>query len=84
MLIASQDSNCFGKVFNLGSEGKVSLIQLANMMKEIHGSGEIKIMAYPPDRKKIDIGDYHSSLLRFKDMTGWEPAITLEQTLRRI
>jgi len=83
MFIASQDSNCFGKVFNLGSEGKVSLIQLANMMKEIHGSGEIKIMGYPPERKKIDIGDYHSSFTRFKDMTGWEPAITLEQTLHR-
>jgi len=83
LLIASQDSNCFGKVFNLGSEEKVSLLQLANMMRNIHGSGEIKIMAYPPERKKIDIGDYHSSFRRFKDTTGWEPAITLEQTLRR-
>jgi nucleoside-diphosphate-sugar epimerase len=59
------------------------LLQLANMMRNIHGSGEIKIMAYPPERKKIDIGDYHSSFRRFKDTTGWEPAITLEQTLRR-
>jgi nucleoside-diphosphate-sugar epimerase len=83
LLIASQDSNCFGKVFNLGSEEKVSLLQLANMMRNIHGSGEIKIMAYPPERKKIDIDDYHSSFTRFKDTTGWEPAITLEQTLRR-
>ena len=40
-------------------------------------------MAYPPERKKIDIGDYHSSLTRFKDTIGWEPAITLEQALRR-
>jgi len=83
MLIASQDCNCFGKIFNLGSEEKVSLLQLANMIQHINGSGEIKIMPYPPERKKIDIGDYHSSFTRFKDMTGWEPAITLEQTLRR-
>jgi UDP-glucose 4-epimerase len=83
MLIASQDENCFGKVFNLGSEEKVSLLKLANMMKDLHGRGEIKIMPYPAERKKIDIGDYHSSFARFKDMTGWEPALTLEQTLRR-
>jgi len=83
MLIASQNENCFGKVFNLGSEEKVSLLKLANMIKELHGSGEIKIIAYPPERKKIDIGDYYSSFTQFKDMTGWEPALTLEQTLQR-
>ena len=83
MLIASQDANCFGKIFNLGSDEKISLLELANMMKDLHGSGEIKIMAYPPERKKIDIGDYYSSFERFKAMTGWEPAQSLGQTLRR-
>jgi nucleoside-diphosphate-sugar epimerase len=83
MLITSQDVNCFGKIFNLGSDEKISLIKLANMMKEIHGSGEIKIMDYPPERKKIDIGDYYSSFERLKAMTGWEPAQSLEQTLQR-
>lgn len=83
MLTASQDNNCFGEIFNLGSQEKISLIELATMMKEIHGSGELKIMDYPAERKKIDIGDYYSSFNRFKTLTGWEPAQSLKQTLQR-
>jgi len=83
MLIASQSSDCFGKIFNLGSEEKVSLLQLANMLQELNGSGDINIMTYPQERKKIDIGDYYSSFERFRTMTGWEPARSLGETLRR-
>jgi nucleoside-diphosphate-sugar epimerase len=83
MLTASQDNHCFGEIFNLGSQEKISLLDLAKMMQQIHGSGELKIMDYPEERKKIDIGDYYSSFDRFKAMTGWEPSQTLKQTLQR-
>lgn len=52
-------------------------------MIELHGSGEFRVMAFPEERKKIDIGDYYSSYAHFQAVTGWQPQRTLRQTLQR-
>lgn len=82
-LIAAFDDNCYGKIFNLGSDEKISLLDLAQLMIRLHGSGELIVSEYPEDRKKIDIGDYYSSYKKFSSLTGWAPRIPLQQTLER-
>lgn len=83
MLTAALSENCFGNVFNLGSSEKISLIELAKMMIELHGSGELVVKEYPAERKKIDIGDYYSSHAKFTALTSWTPRTPLKQTLQR-
>ncbi|MFM9157650.1 MAG: NAD-dependent epimerase/dehydratase family protein [Dolichospermum sp.] len=83
MLIAALNERCYGDVFNLGSKNKISLIDLAQLMISQHRSGELFIRDYPPERKKIDIGDYYSSHEKFSSLTQWSPQRPLEKTLNR-
>lgn len=83
LLTAAWNENSYGHVFNLGSEQKVSLRELAERMISLHGSGELEIKDYPEERRKIDIGDYYSSHDKFTASTGWKPLIPLDRTLDR-
>ena len=58
--------------YNLGSNSVISLIDLANQMIQIYGSGSVNIRSYPENRKKIDIGDYYTCYQHYK-ATGWRP-----------
>jgi UDP-glucose 4-epimerase len=69
--------------YNLGSSEVISLLDLAHLMIELHGSGDVLLTPFPEERKKIDIGDYYSSYAHFQRATGWNPQRTLRQTLRR-
>ena len=69
--------------FNLGNSEKIRLSDLANKMIQIYGRGEVLIMEYPQERKKIDIGDYYSCHKKFTAATGWKPKISLDETLSR-
>lgn len=83
LLIAGAQQDLPMEPFNLGSSEVISLADLARLMIELHGSGELVVTPFPEERKKIDIGNYYSSFERFKQATGWQPQRTLRQTLKR-
>lgn len=83
LLMAGQNADLSPSPYNLGSSETISLLDLARMMVNIHGSGDVKIRPFPADRKKIDIGDYHSSYARYQQATGWQPRRQLAHTLER-
>jgi len=83
MLIAGQHEGLSPSPYNLGSSETISLLDLAQMMVTIHGKGDVNIRSFPADRKKIDIGDYHSSFARYQHATGWKPRRSLAHTLER-
>lgn len=83
MLIAAQTDQAMGEVYNLGSEEVVSLRELAEMMIRLHGTGSLKVMNYPEERKAIDIGDYYTCFDKFRAQTGWKPTRSLQDTLKR-
>ncbi len=72
-----------GRPFNLGGDGVISLQELAQMMIDANGAGEFRVRSFPPERKRIDIGDYYANDTQFRVITGWRPRVTLEQGLRR-
>ena len=69
--------------YNLGSNSVISLIDLANQMIQIYGSGSVNIRSYPENRKKIDIGDYYTCYQLVHKATGWRPKRSLASTLSR-
>jgi UDP-glucose 4-epimerase len=82
-LLAATRDEALGKVYNLGDSEVVSLLDLAEKLVELNGSGSYRVVPFPEDRKAIDIGDYYSDFARIKDDLGWEPRIGLDEGLRR-
>jgi len=83
LLIAGQNGQLDPFPYNLGSSETITLLDLARMLVTIYGKGDVNIRSFPADRKKIDIGDYHSSFARYQEATGWQPRRSLAHTLER-
>ncbi|HEX9203793.1 MAG TPA: NAD-dependent epimerase/dehydratase family protein [Vicinamibacteria bacterium] len=70
-----------GGVFNLGDAHPVSLLELVKLLVEVAGAGSWTIVPFPPERKKIDIGDFYADTARVRKALGWEPKVPLRQGL---
>ena len=71
-----------GEVYNLGGAEVVSLADLAALLTNDGTEGRHEIVAFPPERKAIDIGDYFGDFTRIRTALGWEPRIPLADGLR--
>jgi UDP-glucose 4-epimerase len=72
-----------GEVFNLGGASPVGLLDLVKLMIEIAGRGTYSLTPFPPERKKIDIGDFHADSGKIGRTLGWRPATPLREGLTR-
>lgn len=82
-LLAASREEVQGKVFNLGGEGVVTLRDLGDMVVDATGCGSYRLMAFPSDRKRIDIGDYYADYSAFNAAVGWRPSIALRDGIGR-
>jgi UDP-glucose 4-epimerase len=71
------------RAYNLGSNRVVTLLELAQLVTELAGSGTVACVPFPPDSKAIDIGDYFADFARIRHELGWSPGVELEDGLRR-
>ncbi|MCE1190199.1 MAG: NAD-dependent epimerase/dehydratase family protein [Ignavibacteria bacterium] len=83
LLLCGLAENASGKVYNLGGKPVVSLKDLAEMSVQANGGGSYNIIPFPPERKKIDIGDYYADYSFAVDELNWQPAVDLETGLRK-
>jgi len=72
-----------GQVFNLGGDEPVSLLELAKTMVEIAGAGSYVLTPFPPERKRIDIGDFYADTTKIRRALGWAPRVSLREGLGR-
>jgi UDP-glucose 4-epimerase len=72
-----------GQVFNLGGTAPVSLVDLVKMMIDIMGRVAFTLTPFPPERKKIDIGDFFADASKAKRVLGWESKTTLRDGIAR-
>lgn len=77
---AAEEAN--GQVYNLGGSEPISLLDLAQTLVCIAGQGEVELVPWPEERKRIDIGDVYSSYRRIEAELGWTPRTSLETGLR--
>jgi UDP-glucose 4-epimerase len=71
-----------GQALNIGGFPPVSLKRLAELLVAANGKGEAVFRNFPPERKRIDIGDYYADDRRFRELTGWTPTVDLDQGLK--
>jgi UDP-glucose 4-epimerase len=76
-----EDTN--GQIYNLGGEQPFSLADVARLLVEVNGGGEFVVKEFPPERKRIDIGDYYCDWSRIRDSLGWRPRVDLREGLTR-
>jgi nucleoside-diphosphate-sugar epimerase len=78
---ASDVSN--GQVFNVGGSEPISLKDLVELMIATAGTGRYRFVPWPPEKKAIDIGDFHADSSLIKHTLGWQPTTSLRDGLRR-
>jgi UDP-glucose 4-epimerase len=84
LLRAGASEAADGQVFNLGGDEHVSLLDLVRMLVEIAGQGGgYRLVPFPPDRKKIDIGDFYADTTKIRNALGWQPRVPLRDGLAR-
>jgi len=83
LLLAAACDQANGQTLNLGGDCVISLKGLAELLVEVNGGGEFTTSSYPPDRKRIDIGDYYADYSRIRAALGWEPRVALRDGLAR-
>jgi UDP-glucose 4-epimerase len=83
LLLAATSEAAVGGVFNLGAEPPIRLCDLAALLVRLHGSGRVRIVPFPEERRVIDIGDYYADFRCAAEVLGWRPTVSLEDGLRR-
>lgn len=81
LLLAGASEKSNGKVYNLGSKEVIGLKDLAEMMVGLGYEGAYELVAFPPERKAIDIGDYYSDFSLIQKELGWSPKVSLREGL---
>lgn len=82
-LLAACMEEANGEVFNLGGLEVVNLMEFTELLIEAAGSGRYKIVPFPEERKRIDIGDYYADYSKISTALGWDPKVSLRQGLKR-
>jgi UDP-glucose 4-epimerase len=82
-LLMAGTTESAGGVFNVGGDRVVSLKELADMLLAAQDGGRYELREFPPERKRIDIGDYHTDDTLFRRATGWAPRTALPDGLAR-
>jgi UDP-glucose 4-epimerase len=74
---------CDGEVFNVGGDRPVSHRELVALLIDVAGSGRVRYVDWPPEKKRIDIGSFYSDSSKFKTTAGWSPSVALREGLAR-
>jgi UDP-glucose 4-epimerase len=81
-LRAGATDACNGEVFNVGGREPISHRHLAAMLTDLAGSGRVRYVEWPAEKKVIDIGDFYADSSKFRRTTGWQPTTSLEDGFR--
>jgi UDP-glucose 4-epimerase len=74
---------CDGGVYNVGGLEPIAHRDLVTRLLEAAGTGRVTYVAWPPEKKAIDIGSFYSDSSKFARATGWTPRVGLDEGLRR-
>ncbi|MDZ7361445.1 MAG: NAD-dependent epimerase/dehydratase family protein [candidate division KSB1 bacterium] len=82
-LLAGADDRANGQAFNLGGTEVFKHLDFVKILLEVAGSGSYRLVPFPENKKKIDIGDYYGNYEKFRALTGWEPKVRLREGLEK-
>jgi nucleoside-diphosphate-sugar epimerase len=81
LLLAASSPVAAGRVYNLGAEPPVSLRAIAELLAEITGRSRFRLVPFPPDRERIDVGSVYLDHGAISRDLGWQPRVPLREGL---
>ncbi len=82
-LLAGAADSCNGEVFNVGGDEPISHRDLVQLLLDVAGTGRVRFVPWPDEKRRIDIGSFYSDSTKFRHATGWSPTVTLREGLAR-
>jgi UDP-glucose 4-epimerase len=83
-LAAATSEDSPGDVFNLGAAPPASLREFVEILYEVAGEKpNYRLVPFPEDRRRIDIGDFYTDYGKIRRTLGWEPRVDLREGARR-
>lgn len=82
-LRAGASDACNGSVFNVGGSGPISHRELVTLLLDVAGTGRVRYVEWPAEKKVIDIGSFYADSSRFETAVGWRPQVDLRDGLGR-
>ncbi len=72
-----------GQAFNLAGERPYTFLEFVETLLRVCGSGSYRLVPFPEERGRIEIGSIYSSCDKIKHSLGWSPRTDLETGLAR-
>ena len=82
LLLLGESEQCVGQVYAIGVEQRVTFLELVQEILKACGSGSFTHVAWPEDRKVIEVGDVVTDYSKLTAHTGWTPKTRLPEGLR--
>jgi UDP-glucose 4-epimerase len=76
LVLSLLQENCFGRIFNLGSQERFSLLDFVATLSKVVPL-TFNVIPFPGDKRLIDIGNYYGDYSAFSNITGWNPKTSL-------
>ncbi|MEO6214025.1 MAG: NAD-dependent epimerase/dehydratase family protein [Vicinamibacterales bacterium] len=72
-----------GEALNVGGSEPISHRDLVEILIKAAGSGSVRFVDWPEEKKAIDIGSFYADSTKFRTTAGWAPLVSLEDGLRK-
>jgi UDP-glucose 4-epimerase len=82
-MLAGASNACNGEVFNVGGEEPISHRELVTLLIDTAGTGSMRFVEWPAEKKRIDIGSFYTDSTKFRETVGWQPRVSLRDGLRQ-
>lgn len=79
-LLCAGKEACNSQAYNLGGQS-ATVLEIANMVVGIAGSGKVKLAPYGEGHKAVEIGRYVADTGKIRKEAGWGPKMPLSQGL---
>jgi UDP-glucose 4-epimerase len=83
-LLVGASEETHGQVYNLGHPEALSLIEIVAILREFCPQCEYRVVPFPEEKRRIDIGDYWGDSRKIREAVGWEPVIGPREGLERM
>jgi UDP-glucose 4-epimerase len=82
-LLAAAFDDCNGRIYNLGGDEPMMLIDFVKLLVEVAGNGSYEIIPFPENKKRIDIGDYYADYRKIRSILGWHYCVSMRDGIAK-